>query len=565
MVYEDFNDALKLLPKLTYEHINLNAYSVMRVNLAAQVLSSTMAAVLKAFVPPEAAGTAKLCEMVDGFFDCLDVRSRIEHIRKRKPFLAPYTSLQDESSPATGWDALPPATDVSTEADIARVKYFRNFVYGHDEKKTSVDDATFTVYWQDIRDALVILEGATYQKEIDHLENECIDPVMLCNVRLLCECEDFNFELNDMFTMPTIVKQDKTRRTAVERILKRKKERTSSSTCLPISPRFCWYLMDWMKHLQILRSTFPALLRAENCQCHIILTSRQEGSAKISKFCDTLFQIEGFASENSHNYIKHYFKDLEAQGQKLLNDKEQNIELEELIVNPLFTAMLCLVYEDLEGSLPLSKTQLYLDITESILERFCQKQGLSHNNVNLAEVYKEELEHLGRNALDILKRDKMHIEEGEFTDIMRKSPLFEFLSVQSNNSEMRFHTYYEFSHKSIQEFFAGLDLSDQILEGEIDFERLLANEERNLKAVEPVLLFTAGILGHKSGNNALSLLKVIIKRTNLFKNLCFPSFYLCFALKCIGECSTEDSRLRLLGANLEPQALMISDDSFPVK
>lgn len=79
-----------------------------------------------------------------------------------------------------------------------------------------------------------------------------------------------------------------------------------------------------------------------------------------------------------------------------------------------------------------------------IITRFglCQKQGLSHNNVNLAEVYKEELEHLGRNALDILKRDKMHIEEGEFTDITRKSPLFEFLSVQSNNSEMRFHTYY---------------------------------------------------------------------------------------------------------------------------
>ena len=68
----------------------------MRVNLAAQVLSSTMAAVLKAFGPPEAAGTAKLCEMVNGFFDCLKVRSKTEHVRKRKPFLASYTSLQDE-------------------------------------------------------------------------------------------------------------------------------------------------------------------------------------------------------------------------------------------------------------------------------------------------------------------------------------------------------------------------------------------------------------------------------------------------------------------------------------
>ena len=68
----------------------------MRVNLAAQVLSSTVATILSTFGPPDAAGTAKLCEMVDSFFDCLNVRSTTEHQRKRKPFLAPYTSTEDE-------------------------------------------------------------------------------------------------------------------------------------------------------------------------------------------------------------------------------------------------------------------------------------------------------------------------------------------------------------------------------------------------------------------------------------------------------------------------------------
>ena len=93
--YQDIDSGLKLLPKLTYEHVNLNAYSVMRVNLAAQVLSASVAAVLKSFGPPEATATAKLCEMVDSVFDCLNVRSMTEHERKHKPFLAPYTSLND--------------------------------------------------------------------------------------------------------------------------------------------------------------------------------------------------------------------------------------------------------------------------------------------------------------------------------------------------------------------------------------------------------------------------------------------------------------------------------------
>ena len=81
------------------------------------------------------------------------------------------------SPPAKGWDRLPAATDMSREADIARVKYFRNTVYAHAEQ-ASVDDKTFKTYWQDIRDALVRLGGVRYRAAIDNLETECIDSEM---------------------------------------------------------------------------------------------------------------------------------------------------------------------------------------------------------------------------------------------------------------------------------------------------------------------------------------------------------------------------------------------------
>ena len=96
MFYEDADNGLKLLPKVTYDHINLNAYSKMRVNLAVQVLSASMAAVLRAFWPAEAAATATYCEMMDNFFDCPNVRSCTEHQMKRKPFLAPYRYVHDK-------------------------------------------------------------------------------------------------------------------------------------------------------------------------------------------------------------------------------------------------------------------------------------------------------------------------------------------------------------------------------------------------------------------------------------------------------------------------------------
>ena len=52
------------------------------------------------------------------------------------------------------------------KADIARVKYYRNFA-------ETIDDATFNTCWGDIRDTLVRLVGAKY---IDDLETECMDP-----------------------------------------------------------------------------------------------------------------------------------------------------------------------------------------------------------------------------------------------------------------------------------------------------------------------------------------------------------------------------------------------------
>ena len=92
---EDMENGLKLLPRIKSDHVKLTSYSVMRINLAAQVLSSTMSAVLENFGPPDAIETAKFCKMMDTFFDCLNVRSLEEYMRKRKPNLAPYQDIND--------------------------------------------------------------------------------------------------------------------------------------------------------------------------------------------------------------------------------------------------------------------------------------------------------------------------------------------------------------------------------------------------------------------------------------------------------------------------------------
>ena len=61
--------------------------------------------------------------------------------------------------PSTGWDALPLSADHSLTADIARIKFYRNSVYGHVNQGMEIRDNEFKTLWQEISEALVRIAG----------------------------------------------------------------------------------------------------------------------------------------------------------------------------------------------------------------------------------------------------------------------------------------------------------------------------------------------------------------------------------------------------------------------
>ena len=73
------------------------------------------------------------------------------------------------SPPASGWHAKPSPGDSSLEANLARVKFFRNELYGH-VTSTGVDATSFSSFWQEISTALQSL--GLDQAEIDRLKAE---------------------------------------------------------------------------------------------------------------------------------------------------------------------------------------------------------------------------------------------------------------------------------------------------------------------------------------------------------------------------------------------------------
>ena len=97
--------------------------------------------------------------------------------------------------PATGWDALPTSTDHSLAADLARIKYYRNSVYGHVNGKMEITDDEFLRLWREIREALVGIAGqispAKKAEWKEAINNFLKDPLTAADERNVQELQEW--------------------------------------------------------------------------------------------------------------------------------------------------------------------------------------------------------------------------------------------------------------------------------------------------------------------------------------------------------------------------------------
>ena len=70
------------------------------------------------------------------------------------------------TEPLTGWNHLPNSTDHSLEAELVRIKYYRNSVYGHNQTM-EITDSEFLRLWNEISEALLQIAGSINNEKRD--------------------------------------------------------------------------------------------------------------------------------------------------------------------------------------------------------------------------------------------------------------------------------------------------------------------------------------------------------------------------------------------------------------
>ena len=303
-------------------------------------------------------------------------------------------------------------------------------------------------------------------------------------------------------------------------------------------------------------------------QCHIVATAWHDAGISMRESCDTLLKIVGFTEDDARKFILQHFKNNQDSAMDLLDmlDEEGDINtlhkeredpafsLIELIANPLNAALLCLVWEELEGTFPETATELFVEIVQSVLKRFVKRKGLSADKDDLIEIYKAQLKHLGRIALHHLENDCMDFKANELGNEEGVISEFGFLSMQTGSSKVRPCKYYGFQHQTFQEFFAAFYLSCQILDAELNVETLV-NDTRYFNELKQVLLFSSGFIGTQCKETALRLVKSILSQINRLQvhneeqqNETNEKLTTC-ALQCLGECRYEESNFPHLFEN----------------
>ena len=241
--------------------------------------------------------------------------------------------------------------------------------------------------------------------------------------------------------------------------------------------------------------------------CYVLATTRQEKGIETRKQLqfDMHLAIEGFSEADSFEYIRKHFRSIgtkhSSKGEMLIKEIARNPLLRDFKSNPLNLLLLCVVYEDHEGSLPSSITELYQTIVRCLLRRYCAREELkaSKKGEDLEKQFEIPILALGELAWKCLLNDRLSFYEDELEELDRSNEnivarRLGLVYKEESLKRLKPRHAYIFLHKTFQEYLAASYIAHKFRGSEFQMlEQMLFPEIAGGK-FKQVFVFVCGIL-----------------------------------------------------------------------
>ena len=245
--------------------------------------------------------------------------------------------------------------------------------------------------------------------------------------------------------------------------------------------------------------------------CYVLVTCRQEKGIDVRKNFefDLLLEIKGFTEDDAYCYIKKHFQNVgpnhSSKGETLAKEVKENKLLNALRNNPLNLLLLCVIYEDYDGKLPASRTELYQVIVRCLLRRYCAKHSLvvPEDNNTLKKRFDEDILALGELAWTCLLNDRLSFREEELAkrEVKNKNLVARKIGLLYKEERLKriLRSQYEywFLHKTFQEYLAAAFIVHKLQKGELNVFQHTTFDDLVQKYPQ-VFLFVSGMLGEKA-------------------------------------------------------------------
>ena len=191
--------------------------------------------------------------------------------------------------------------------------------------------------------------------------------------------------------------------------------------------------------------------------CCVLITTRISKADELRGSEDLHAEITGFSQVDREDFMRRFLNSEEV---SKLKDHLYTRELEELAKVPLLLLLFCILWREGQSkSFPNSKTKLYVDIVQFILNHSHSKQTADNTKTKQyveLKSFKEILSEIGKVALQSLLKDDHLFEYSQLSDSVccDESIFIGLLQITEYSETLRPVGMVSFIHKSIQEFLA---------------------------------------------------------------------------------------------------------------
>ena len=216
--------------------------------------------------------------------------------------------------------------------------------------------------------------------------------------------------------------------------------------------------------------------------CCVVITSREMKAETLRSSCDALFKIDGFNYLRQKEFAGRFLKDDE-DAEKFFEYLEQH-NLRKLAQIPLLLLIMCLLWKEKDRkALPKKREDIFAQFVKTLFHHMSERQ--SAESVFNIEDYSDELYALRRSAFEALINDCLYIPRSKLPNYVLierliEVGLFQVLNISSLNPEKGVY----FIHKSLQEYFAGSFLKEELI---LSKKNKITNSLSKLDSVEKIL------------------------------------------------------------------------------